>query len=58
MMRHIVILLLLALCCPTPAMCTGDIVFATEGDLPPYNWTDKNGEPAGFDSDIAMALCK
>ncbi|MGB0694617.1 MAG: ABC transporter substrate-binding protein [Rhodospirillaceae bacterium] len=30
---------------------------ATEGAFPPFNFIDDNGNPGGFDVDIAMALC-
>jgi arginine/ornithine transport system substrate-binding protein len=30
---------------------------ATEGANPPFNFIDKDGHPAGFDVDIAKALC-
>ncbi len=29
----------------------------TEGAYPPFNMIDKAGKPAGFDVDIAKALC-
>ena len=30
---------------------------ATEGANPPFNFIDKDGQAAGFDVDIAKALC-
>lgn len=33
------------------------IKIATEGAFPPFNTMDKDGKPAGFDVDIANALC-
>jgi len=30
---------------------------ATEGDFAPFNFLDENGQPAGFDIDIASELC-
>ncbi len=31
---------------------------ATEGDFAPFNFVDAAGEPAGFDIDVAMELCR
>ncbi|GAB7023525.1 transporter substrate-binding domain-containing protein [Salidesulfovibrio brasiliensis] len=30
---------------------------ATEGAYPPFNYIDENGEPAGFDVEMAKAIC-
>lgn len=34
------------------------LVIGTEGDFAPFNYVDGNGEPAGFDIDIAKELCR
>lgn len=39
------------------AQAADKIKIATEGAFPPFNMMDKNGKPAGFDVDIANALC-
>ena len=58
-MRRIVFLLLtvLLLCSAAPARAGEVIRVATEGAYPPFNYLDKNGQPAGFDVEIARALC-
>jgi ABC-type amino acid transport substrate-binding protein len=44
-----------ALAAATPA--AAEITFATEGDYPPWNERQANGELAGFDIDVVNALC-
>ena len=34
------------------------LVVATEGDFAPFNYVDVDGEPAGFDIDVAKELCR
>lgn len=41
-----------------PAEQAPPLVIATEGDFAPFNYVDGNGEPAGFDIDIAKELCR
>jgi len=52
------LLLLLFLGYGTQALADGGLRIATEGAYPPFNYTDELGEPAGFDVDIARALCE
>lgn len=40
-----------------PAWSSERLRVATEGAYPPFNFIDDNGRPAGFDVDIAKALC-
>jgi len=40
-----------------PASAAADIVFATEGDYPPWNQHQPDGKFAGFDIDLVSALC-
>ena len=39
------------------AQAADKITIATEGAWAPFNFIDANGEPQGFDVDIAKALC-
>lgn len=58
-MRYVrfLLLILLLLSAAAPASAGGDIRIATEGAYPPFNYLDKDGAPAGFDVEIARALC-
>ena len=58
-MRRVLTLLLtiLLLCSTAPASAGETIRIVTEGAYPPFNYLDKNGQPAGFDVEIARALC-
>jgi octopine/nopaline transport system substrate-binding protein len=48
----------LALALAVPAGALAEVTFATEGDYPPWNETQADGELAGFDIDLVNALCK
>ncbi|MDD3312445.1 transporter substrate-binding domain-containing protein [Pseudodesulfovibrio sp.] len=52
------LLVLLLLGSGSPALADGGLRIATEGAYPPFNYMDELGEPAGFDVDIARALCE
>ena len=56
MKRHLITLLLLALA-TAPALAD-KLRIGTEGAYPPFNMIDKQGQVAGFDIDIANALCE
>ena len=56
-MRLLAAALVLALFAATPTLATEKLRIATTGDYPPFNLVDDAGEIAGFDVDIARALC-
>ena len=52
-----ILLALVALVLVSGNALADKIRIGTEGAYPPFNMIDKNGKPAGFDVDIAKALC-
>ena len=50
-----IIVILSGMC--LPAWADERLRVATEGAYPPFNFIDENKQPAGFDVDIAKALC-
>ena len=56
-MRQLAVALILALVAATPALAAEKLRIATTGGYPPFNYVDDGGEIAGFDVDIALALC-
>ena len=56
-MRQLAAALILALLAATPVLATEKLRIATTGGYPPFNYVDDSGEVAGFDVDIALALC-
>ena len=56
-MRPFAAALVLALLATMPALAAGKLRIATTGDYPPFNYVDEASEIAGFDIDIALALC-
>ena len=57
-MRLLTTALALALLAATPALAAEKLRIATTSDYPPFNYVDDAGEIAGFDVDIALALCQ
>ena len=57
LMRLLVAALVLALLAASPTLASEKLQIATTGDYPPFNYVDDAGEIAGFDVDIALALC-
>ena len=56
-MRSLAAALILALLAATPALAAEKLRVATTGGYPPFTYVDDSGEIAGFDVDIALALC-
>ena len=56
-MRQLAAALVLTLLAATPTLAAEELRIATTGDYPPFNHVDDAGEVAGFDVDIALALC-
>ena len=56
-MRSLAAALVLALLAATPTLAAETLRIATTGGYPPFNYADEAGEIAGFDVDIARALC-
>lgn len=52
-------LVLLTLCCALSFHATAETVrFGMDLNYPPFSWLSADGEPQGFDADIANALCR
>jgi polar amino acid transport system substrate-binding protein len=43
---------------PTGPICPAGDRFLTETDYPPFNFTGPDGNPAGFNVDLARLLCE
>lgn len=48
----------LSLAMTAPGIVHADIIFATEGDYPPWNETNESGGFAGFEIDLVNAICQ
>ena len=57
MLKLLAAALVLTLFSATQALAAERLRIATTGDYPPFNHVDNAGEIAGFDVDIALALC-
>ncbi len=57
MILRYIVLFFIVLGTVLPAWSNERLRVATEGAFPPFNFIDKQGQPAGFDVDIAKALC-
>lgn len=57
-MKHICWLILALTLMSGVALAGAPLRMATEGAYPPFNDVDKDGNPVGFDVDIARALCR
>ncbi|MBI9078971.1 MAG: transporter substrate-binding domain-containing protein [Pseudodesulfovibrio sp.] len=55
---HLAFLILTLVTLGGQAMAQDSLTIATEGAYPPFNYIDENDNIAGFDVDIALALCK
>ena len=57
LMRLLAAALVLSLLAAAPTLATEKLRIATTGGYPPFTYVDNAGEIAGFDIDIALALC-
>ncbi len=57
-MRNAIMAIILVVIFASPSLAAEQLRIATEGAYPPFNYIDESGRPAGFDVDIAKALCK
>lgn len=57
MCKALLQLLILVFCCWSAASAAERLRIATEGNYPPFSFTDEQGQLAGFDVDIARELC-
>lgn len=57
MLFRSIVLIALILGINLPIWASERLRVATEGAYPPFNFIDENKQPAGFDVDIAKALC-
>lgn len=59
MMRwYLVAILMILAVSVAPCRAEHPLVVATEGGYPPFNYINDDGDAAGFDVDIARALCR
>ncbi|MCC7219930.1 MAG: transporter substrate-binding domain-containing protein [Candidatus Contendobacter sp.] len=58
MFKTLLHLLMLGWCCATAAHAVERLRVATEGAYPPFSFIDDQGQLAGFNVDIAHALCR
>lgn len=58
MMLRYIALVLMIFAMNLTAWASEHLRVATEGAFPPFNYINEQGQPAGFDVDIAKALCE
>ena len=56
--RSLLVAVSVSLALLVPGIAHAEIIFATEGDYPPWNETDDSGGFAGFEIDLVNAICQ